>query len=72
MDPRLSLGIAADFVSGQRILSPIPGCSPDGTPHDQAVFTDSFIRQSKLRQTWFEHVSPSSSPHLFKSSFMKH
>jgi hypothetical protein len=40
MDPRLPLGSAADFVSGQRILSPLRGYSQHSTTRYQVVFTD--------------------------------
>jgi hypothetical protein len=39
MDPRLPLGSAADFVSGQRILSPVEGILPDLTKRDEPIFT---------------------------------
>jgi hypothetical protein len=39
MDPRLPLGSAADFVSGQRILSPTESITPDLTKRDEPIFT---------------------------------
>ena len=39
MDPRLPLRSAADFVSGQRILSPVEGILPDLTKRDEPIFT---------------------------------
>ena len=39
MDPRLPLGSAADFVSGQRILSPFEAILPDLTKRDEPIFT---------------------------------
>jgi hypothetical protein len=43
----------------QRILSPGCGRLPYSTMHYQAVFS----RQSKSGLAWYEHVTPSSSPH---------
>jgi hypothetical protein len=64
MDPRLPLGSAADFVSGQRILSPIRGYLPHATTRDEVVFTDSLSRQSKLTSG----LVSASNPLIFPSS----
>jgi hypothetical protein len=50
MDPRLPLGSAADFVSGQRILSPFYGHSPNSATRYQVVFTD--VSAVKASSVW--------------------
>ncbi len=39
MDACLPLGSAANFVSGQRILSPFEGILPDLTKRDEPILT---------------------------------
>ena len=63
MDLCFPLGSAADFVSGQRILSPFRGYLPHPTTRYQVVFTDVSVVKAKLRLAWYRHVTPSSSPH---------
>ena len=50
MDLCFPLGSAADFVSGQRILSPISPYLPHATARYQVVFTDvSAVKASYVR-----------------------
>ncbi len=49
MDPSLPLGSAADFVSGQLILSPIEGILPDLTKRDEPIFTGLAAVKVRLR-----------------------
>jgi len=62
MVPRV--GVEPTRPYGQRILSPFRRCLPQSTTRYQAVFTDVSAVKASWRPAWYEHVSPSSSPHL--------
>jgi len=58
MDPRLPLGSAADFVSGQRILSRVIVSLPSLTKRYKPVFMRLVVVKVSLRLASYQHVAP--------------
>jgi hypothetical protein len=58
MDARLPLGSAADFVSGQRILSPLKSASPGLTKRYEPVFMGLAVVKALLRLVTYQQVPP--------------
>jgi hypothetical protein len=63
----LQLWSAADFVSGQRILSPVEGILPDLTKRDKPIFTGLTAVKVMLRPVTSREGMSSSQRHRVKS-----